>query len=93
LIGARLGEKRYETLQSGEEMAAAEDCGRYYRVPRDARDLNYEAYFSEGDARLLHSREFNSENARQLDVDEMAAMLERVLELPEGRVREPVYEQ
>jgi UDP-glucose 4-epimerase len=92
VIGARHGEKRYETLLSGEEMAAAEDCGRYYRVPCDARDLNYEAYFSEGDARLLHSREFNSANARQLDVDEMAAMLEQVLELPEGRVREPAYE-
>ena len=92
VIGARHGEKRCETLLSGEEMAAADDCGRYYRVPRDARDLNYEAYFSEGDARLLHTREFNSENARQLDVEEMAAMLERVLDPPGGTTREPAYE-
>jgi len=92
VIGARHGEKRFETLLSSEEMAAAEDCGRYYRVPCDARDLNYEAYFSEGDARLLHRREFNSENARQLDVDEMAGLLGQVLELPDGRIREPAYE-
>jgi len=92
VIGARHGEKRFETLLSREEMAAAEDCGRYYRVPCDARDLNYDAYFTEGDARLLHSSEFNSDNARQLDVDEMAALLEQVLELPDGRVREPAYE-
>lgn len=92
VIGARHGEKRFETLLSREEMAAAEDCGRYYRVPCDARDLNYDAYFTEGDARLLHSSEFNSDNARQLDVDEMAALLEQVLELPDGRAREPAYE-
>ena len=92
VIGARHGEKRFETLLRREEMAAAEDCGRYYRVPCDARDLNYDAYFTEGDARLLHSSEFNSDNARQLDVDEMAALLEQVLELPDGRAREPAYE-
>ena len=92
VIGARHGEKRFETLLSREEMAAAEDCGRYYRVPCDARDLNYDAYFTEGDARLLHSSELNSDNARQLDVDEMAALLEQVLELPDGRAREPAYE-
>lgn len=92
VIGARHGEKRFETLLSGEEMAAAEDCGRYFRVPCDARDLNYEAYFSEGDEKLLHSHEFNSENASQLDVDEMAIMLELLPGLRHGLLREPAYD-
>jgi len=92
VIGARHGEKRFETLLSGEEMASAEDCGRYFRVPCDARDLNYEAYFCKGDERLLHSHEFNSENASQLNVDEMAAMLKSLPGLRHGLPREPAYD-
>jgi UDP-N-acetylglucosamine 4,6-dehydratase len=92
VIGARHGEKRHETLLTNEEMAAAEDCGRYYRVPCDSRELNYDAYFTEGDERLLHSNDYSSQNARQLDVDEMAAMLESLPDLQRGLVRDPVYE-
>src|SRR5690606_4263355 len=33
VIGTRHGEKLYESLLSREEMAQAEDCGEYYRVP------------------------------------------------------------
>ena len=39
-IGTRHGEKLYEVLLSREERAAAEDCGNYFRVPADGRDLN-----------------------------------------------------
>jgi UDP-N-acetylglucosamine 4,6-dehydratase/5-epimerase len=92
VIGARHGEKRHETLLTNEEMAAAEDCGRYYRIPCDNRDLNYDAYFTEGDERLLHSSDYNSQNARQLDVDEMAAMLEALPHLQRCLVRESAYE-
>jgi UDP-glucose 4-epimerase len=92
VIGARHGEKRYETLLSSEEMAAAEDCGRYYRVACDGRDLNYDAYFTEGDERLLHSHDFSSQNARQLDVDEMAEMLARVPDLQRRLEHEPAYD-
>jgi len=44
VIGTRHGEKLYESLLSREEMARAEDAGRYYRVPADNRDLNYNKY-------------------------------------------------
>lgn len=44
IIGARHGEKMYETLCSTEEMAKAEDLGDFYRVPADFRDLNYTKY-------------------------------------------------
>lgn len=92
VIGARHGEKRYETLLSSEEMAVAENCGHYFRVPRDGRDLNYDAYYTEGSERLLQSADFNSLNARQLDVDEMAAMLEHLPEIRRYLSREPAYE-
>ncbi|PKO30678.1 MAG: UDP-glucose 4-epimerase [Betaproteobacteria bacterium HGW-Betaproteobacteria-7] len=38
VIGTRHGEKLYESLVSREEMAKAEDMGRYYRIPADNRD-------------------------------------------------------
>jgi UDP-glucose 4-epimerase len=50
IIGTRHGEKLYESLISREEMAKAEDMGRYYRVPADNRDLNYNTYFVEGES-------------------------------------------
>ncbi len=93
VIGARHGEKRYETLLSSEEMAVAENRGHYFRVPRDGRGLNYDAYYTEGSGeRLLHSSDFNSLNARQLDVDEMAAMLDHLPDIRRYLAREPVYE-
>ena len=49
VIGTRHGEKLYESLVSREEMAKAEDMGRYYRIPADNRDLNYKKHFVEGE--------------------------------------------
>ena len=48
IIGTRHGEKQYETLLTREEMIRAVDLGGYYRIPADNRDLNYDAYFTEG---------------------------------------------
>src|SRR3546814_7047022 len=42
IIGTRHGEKLYESLVSREEMAKADDMGRYWRITADNRDLNYE---------------------------------------------------
>lgn len=44
VIGTRHGEKLYETLVTREEMAKAIDCGNYYRIPCDTRDLNYDKF-------------------------------------------------
>ncbi|MCK4445464.1 MAG: polysaccharide biosynthesis protein, partial [Candidatus Marinimicrobia bacterium] len=41
IIGTRHGEKLYETLLTREEMAKAKDCGNYFRISADTRDLNY----------------------------------------------------
>jgi UDP-glucose 4-epimerase len=75
VIGTRHGEKRYETLLTREEMAVAEDKGHYYRVPCDARDLNYSLYFSEGSERVSRVDDYNSDNTQQLDVNGMASLL------------------
>ncbi len=77
-IGTRHGEKLFETLLGREEIACAEDLGKYFRVPPDGRDLNYEKYVEVGERRLtqsLHGEDYNSHNTTQLDVAGMKALL------------------
>jgi UDP-glucose 4-epimerase len=77
-IGTRHGEKLYEALLSREEMACAEDLGGYFRVPPDARDLNYAKFVEHGEQKLtesLHGEDYNSHNTTRLDVEGMKALL------------------
>lgn len=74
-IGIRHGEKMYETLLTNEECARAIDCGRFYRVIADNRDLNYEKYLSQGNVKRSELFEFNSNNSKRLDVDELKKKL------------------
>ncbi|MFV0342991.1 MAG: polysaccharide biosynthesis protein [Anaerocolumna sp.] len=74
-IGIRHGEKMYETLLTNEECMSAIDLGNYYRIPSDTRDLNYDNYFVTGDKSISHGREFNSNNARQLNTQEIKNIL------------------
>lgn len=75
VIGTRHGEKLYEALLTREEMANADDCGDYYRVGADERDLNYKAYVEEGQSMLSKMDDYHSHNTAQLTVDEMVAKL------------------
>ena len=77
-IGTRHGEKLYEALLSREEVACAEDCGDYFRVPPDARDLNYAKFVELGEARLTqssHGQTYDSHNTARLDVEGMKTLL------------------
>jgi UDP-glucose 4-epimerase len=74
IIGPRHGEKMYETLCSKEEMSKAEDLGHFYRIPADLRDLNYTKY-RQADAPRLVDVEYNSDNTKQLSVEEMKTLL------------------
>ena len=75
VIGTRHGEKLYESLVSREEMARADDLGQYFRVPADARDLNYEKFFVEGDSQIAEFTDYTSHNTQRLGVDEVMAVL------------------
>jgi UDP-glucose 4-epimerase len=75
VIGTRHGEKLYESLVSREEMARADDLGGYYRVPADARDLNYDKYFVEGEVDISKIEDYTSHNTRRLAVDEVKRIL------------------
>lgn len=78
VIGTRHGEKQYETLLTREEMIRAQDLGDYFRVPADTRDLNYDAYFTEGLEPLSQQEDYNSNNTRRLEVEGMTALLRKL---------------
>ncbi len=75
VIGIRHGEKMYETLLTNEECSNAIDMGNFYRVPCDKRGLNYDKYFSKGDADRNPLTEFNSNNTKLLNVEETKAKI------------------
>lgn len=75
VIGTRHGEKLYESLVSREEMAKAVDMGRYYRIPADNRDLNYQKYFVEGEERISELDDYTSHNTERLDVEAVKRLL------------------
>ncbi len=74
IIGTRHGEKIYETLVTREEMARAIDCGEYYRIPCDGRDLNYDKVEG-GNPEIDKMEEYHSHNTHRLTVDEMKDLL------------------
>jgi UDP-N-acetylglucosamine 4,6-dehydratase len=93
VLGTRHGEKIYESLLSREEMSKADDHGDYYRVPLDARSLEYELFFDEGDSGVAPD-DYTSHNTQRMGLDEVKRLLltlpgiQRELELAGRPVRE-----
>lgn len=75
IIGTRHGEKLYESLVSREEMAKAHDMGKYYRIPADNRDLNYDKFILEGQPEANDVDDYTSHNTEQLSVPRIRELL------------------
>jgi len=75
IIGTRHGEKLYESLVSREEMAKAEDMGRYYRIPADNRDLNYDKFILEGQPEANAIDDYTSHSTDRLTVPQIKELL------------------
>jgi UDP-glucose 4-epimerase len=75
IIGTRHGEKLYESLVSREEMAKAEDRDRYYRIPADNRDLNYDKYIMEGELEANEANDYTSHSTERLSVEQIKRLL------------------
>lgn len=80
VIGWRHAEKLYETLASAQELASSDDMGDYFRIKMDARELDYKAYFSEGDQETAQHEDYHSHNTHRLSVEEVKELL---LSLPD----------
>ena len=75
VIGIRHGEKMYETLLTNEECSNAIDAGNFYRVSCDKRGLNYDKYFKDGNFERASISEYNSNNTKILNVEEVKEKL------------------
>lgn len=75
IIGTRHGEKLYESLISSEEMGRVEDMRKFYRLPADNRDLNYDKYFTEGESALSGLEAYTSHNTERFDVEKTKQLL------------------
>lgn len=76
VIGSRHGEKLYETLVTREEMLRAQDMGGYYRILPDARGLNYDKFYVEGEVATEAGEAYTNHNTHRLDVD---GVVEKIL--------------
>jgi UDP-glucose 4-epimerase len=56
-------------------MARGDDMGNYYRIPADLRDLEYSKFFTEGEAAVSETVEYNSNNTTQLSVEGMVDLM------------------
>ena len=74
-IGVRHGEKMYEVLLTKEEAAKAVDMGNFFRVPADNRDLNYDKYLVNGYKKINVAEEFDSNNTKILNCEEVIEKL------------------
>ena len=70
-------EKLYESLLTREEMAIAEDLGKFYRT-LDERGQDYSEFFSDGQTDFSDSIDYHSHNAAQLTLEEMKELLKRL---------------
>jgi UDP-glucose 4-epimerase len=77
ILGTRHGEKLYESLLSREEIQKADDRGDYYRVPLDARSLEYELFFDEGESTMV-DHDYTSHNTERLDVEAVKSLLRKL---------------
>jgi UDP-N-acetylglucosamine 4,6-dehydratase/5-epimerase len=82
-IGFRHGEKLFESLLSTEERLKAQDLGDYFRVPLDARDLNYALYFEEGLSHNEMLEAYTSHNTERLDTQRTIDLLLTIPEVQE----------
>ena len=82
-IGMRHGEKMFETLLSSEEMIKATDQGDYFRVPLDARSLDYSVYVEHGEEQGTTVTDYDSDNTQRLDVEATKALVAGLPEMQE----------
>lgn len=78
IIGKRHGEKKHEVLMTKEEMEKAVNRGRYFMIPTDNRNLNYEKYISLGNVRKS-IKEYSSNNAKKIKLNDLKKIISNSL--------------
>jgi UDP-N-acetylglucosamine 4,6-dehydratase/5-epimerase len=74
-VGTRHGEKLYEVLVTQEEMTKAVDLGKFYKIPADNRNLNYDKFIEKGSKEIVLAESYHSHNTERLDLEGMKKKL------------------
>ena len=82
-IGIREGEKMHETLVTREELMKAVEYDDYYRI-RNLEKIDYEKYFTKGQAVPMPEEDYNSFNTRRLSLDETKELLLSLKEIQQA---------
>jgi len=77
IIGSRHGEKLNETLISFEEMIMVKETKKHFIIKKDHRGLNYNLYEALGNKKRIKSKDYNSDNTRQLKIPEIVNLLKK----------------
>ena len=78
IIGHRHGEKLHESLLTNEEVSKAIDKGKYFYLPGDSRDLNYDLFYKKGNRNSSKYLDYNSSNVKILNLDEVESKLRKL---------------
>ena len=80
IIGPRHGEKLHESLCTTEEMSKAINQKKYFRIPADLRNINYDIHNQKND--LFKSKKaYSSNNTKILNINELVSLLKRQREI------------
>mgnify|MGYP000869547978 CR=1 FL=1 len=76
VIGPRHGEKYHESLCTSEEMSKAINEKKYYRIPADLRNINYDIHAKKS-ITIKKSTAYSSNNTKMLNVSEIINLLKK----------------
>tara|TARA_Y100000591_G_scaffold325531_1_gene346630 strand:+ start:89 stop:1102 length:1014 start_codon:yes stop_codon:yes gene_type:complete len=82
IIGPRHGEKIHESLCSSEEMSKAISLKKYYRIPADLRNINYDIHNKKNNI-FKNRQPYTSANTKILNGKELINVLKKQKEIKE----------
>ena len=86
IIGPRHGEKVHESLCSSEEMSKAINLKKYFRIPADLRNINYDIHNKKNNI-FKYKDSYNSANTQILNEKELIKLLLKQKEI----IKEKTY--
>ena len=85
IIGPRHGEKIHESLCSSEEMSKAINLKKYFRIPADLRNINYDIHNKKNNI-FKYKDSYNSANTQMLNERQLIKLLQKQKEIIEEKI-------
>ena len=85
IIGPRHGEKVHESLCSSEEMSKAINLKKYFRIPADLRNINYDIHNKKNNI-FKYKDSYNSANTQMLNERQLIKLLQKQKEIIKEKI-------